>query len=100
MISLPIKAVDGKTLQLWDRKNDKTYNINLTAGVVYCSDGKKVPDWRYLKAKMEEGVSVTVKLSSGTKSALVVWDEGPDLLSSMNSPFSGGASYYFPQMCK
>jgi hypothetical protein len=99
MISLPIKAVDGKTIQVGS-KGDKTYTFTLDAHTVYCQGESKVSDWAYLKKRIGRGGTVTIKLSKDHKSALVVWDEGPSTNHSMGAPTGGSASFVFPPMCK
>jgi hypothetical protein len=99
LISLPIKAVDGKTIQVGS-KGEKTYTFTLDSHTVYCQGETKVSDWTYLKKRIGRDRTVTIKLSKNHKNALVVWDEGPSMDPSMSAPNGGSASFVFPPMCK
>ena len=92
MISLPIKHVDAKTIQL-ESKEGKLYNFAFDAHTVFCKGASKVWDSTYLKT-LDKDKKVTLKLSEDFKHILVVWNEPP------STPAGGGAALDFPPMCK
>ncbi len=95
MVSLPIKAIDGKMIQLQDR-DGKTYTFALDAKTIYCQGVNVASNWAYLKGRTE---ATTMKLAADHKTALVVWDQGPSLSMSLNTPTSGSGGGSFPDMC-
>ncbi len=100
MISLPIQSVSEKTIQL-ESKAGRIFSFALGAHTVYCQGNKKVWDWVYLKSKeKKDDKTVTVKLSADSKTALVVWDQGPSKQASTETPAGGGETLGFPPMCK
>jgi hypothetical protein len=100
MISLPIQTVTEKTIQLTS-KSGKLFNFALDSHTVYCQGHKKVWDWVYLKNKAtKDDKTVTIKLSDDSKTALVIWDQGPVAQSSPDTPAGGSAPLGFPPMCK
>jgi len=99
MVSLAIKAIDGNTIQLGSDYG-KTYTFTLDAKTVYCQGVNKASDWTYLKEKIGEEATVTVKLAKDHKRVLVVWDQAPSIVFSLGSPTSGSESYGFPDMCR
>jgi len=99
MVALAIKAIDGNTIQLGSDYG-KTYTFTLDAKTVYCHGVNKTSDWTYLKARIEEEATVTVKLAKDHKRVLVVWDQAPSIVFSMGSPTTGSESYSFPDMCR
>jgi hypothetical protein len=99
MVALEITAIDGNTIQL--RSGDgKMHTFTLDAKTVYCQGVNKASDWTYLKEKIGEEATVTVKLAKGHKRALVVWDQTPSIAFSLSSPTGGSESYAFPDMCR
>jgi hypothetical protein len=99
LITLAVKAIDGKTIQLV-MDDGKTFTFALDAETVYCQGENRALDWTYLKEKMVKKATVSVKLSKDKKKALVVWDQGPSMVMSFNSPGGGNMSYHYPPMCK
>jgi len=99
MVSFAIKAIDGNTIQLRSGEG-KTYTFTLDAKTVYCQGVNRASDWTYLKEKIGEEATVTVKLAKDHKRALVVWDQAPAIVFSLGSPTSGSESYGFPDMCR
>lgn len=99
MISLPIKTVSADTIQLL-YNNGRIFTFKLTPETTYCKGDKRAVDWTYLKSKIGSHNSVTLKLSQDRKTALVVWDQGPSMVMSPNSPVSGTMRYDFPDLCK
>ena len=99
MIALRLNAMDGKMIQLIS-SDGKTFSFKIDTHTIYCKGEKKVADWGYLKEKIGKEDIVTLKLSKDNKKALVVWDQGPSMVSSLSSQTSGSMSFGFPPMCK
>jgi hypothetical protein len=66
MVALPIKAIDGNTIQLGSGYG-KTYTFTLDAKTVYCQGVNKALDWTYLREKIGKEATVTVKLARTTR---------------------------------
>jgi hypothetical protein len=94
MISLPIKTVDAKTIQLVS-KEGKLYDFTFDSHTTFCKGKNKVWDSTYLRAlAKDKDKKVTLKLSEDFKHILVIWNEAP------STPADGSAALDFPPMCK
>jgi hypothetical protein len=94
MISLPIKTVDGKTIQLVS-KEGKLYSFPFDSHTTFCKGTTKVWDSTYLRTlAKDKDKKVTLKLSEDFKHILVIWNEPP------STPADGNAALDFPPMCK
>ena len=92
MISLPIKTVTGKTIQLVS-KEGKLYDFAFDTHTLFCKGTTKVWDSNYLKT-LDKDKKVTLKLSADFKHILVIWNEPP------TASTDGSGAFDFPPMCK